>query len=73
MSKTKEIRVMSKREIEKRLKEIDEALAFHSLHIPKLVQDVKTLKSDFTYLSEDVSKLKKKLRKLESKNRKIYI
>ena len=66
-NKTKEVRILSKTEIEKRLKEIDESLATHALHISKLLQDVKTLKSDFTYLSEDVKKLKNKLRKLESK------
>jgi polyhydroxyalkanoate synthesis regulator phasin len=53
--------------IEKRLKEIDEKLTTHDLHIPQLLQDVKSLKSDVDSLSEEVAKLQKKLRKLESK------
>jgi len=58
---------MSEMKIEGRLKEIDEKLATHDFYIPKLLQDVKSLKSDFDSLSEEVSKLKRKLKKLESR------
>ena len=58
---------MSKMKIKKRLEEIEEKLATHDFYIPQLLQDVKTLKSDYASLSEDVSKLEKKLRKLVSK------
>ena len=60
------LKVFMKRK-NKRDKEIDEKLATHDLYIPQLLQDAKTLKSDYAYLSEDVRKLEKKLRKLESK------
>jgi peptidoglycan hydrolase CwlO-like protein len=54
---------MSKTKIDRKLEEIDKKLATHDFYIPQLVQDVKSLKSDYASLSENVRKLERKLKK----------